>query len=517
MDLRTLITSAAHRHRQATAVVDGARRLSFRDAHERINRLANGLAGLGLRKGDRVASLQFNSHEVLEVDLACVKSGLARVLLNARAAAADHAYILADCGARALVFGPEFADDVEQLRPAVPGIEHWISTRGSGAGTVDYEALLAAATPDEPSAHVGGEDLHSLYYTSGTTGRPKGVMLVQRNWLALVRNHLIDIFPPRADDVLLHAAPMTHASGAFIIAHWIRGVPQVVLPRWDEAECLAAIQRERVTTLFLAPTMVIKLVAHPGLDRYDVSSLGNVVYGGAPMPVERLREALERFGPVFRQGYGLWEAPQLIITLPPEEHVTGGDPTRMARLASAGRPITFAEVRVVDDGGRPVAPGQRGEIVSRGDHVMLGYWQRPDATAEVLKDGWLHTGDIATVDEDGYIYVVDRKKEMIISGGSNIYPREVEEVLHTHPAVLEVAVVGVPDDTWGESVKAVLTLKPGLAATEQEILVWCRERIAGYKRPRSVEIVGELPKSAYGKILRREVREPYWQGRTRRV
>jgi acyl-CoA synthetase (AMP-forming)/AMP-acid ligase II len=517
MDLRTLVTLAARRHRTRTAVVDEGRRFTFAETQERVNRLANGLDRLGLRKGDRVASLQFNSHETIEVDLACVVGGLARVLLNARAAVDDHAYVINDCGARALVFGPEFSGLVEELRGTLPAVEHFIATRGPGPGSVEYEDLLEKSSRDEPGVTVDGEDLHSLYYTSGTTGRPKGVMLSRRNWLALVRNHLIDIFHPLVEDVLLHAAPMSHASGAFVIAHWVRGIPQVILPRWDDAACLAAIDRERVATVFLAPTMVIRLLNHPDLPRRDVSSLRNVVYGGAPMPVERLKEALDRFGPVFRQGYGLWEAPQLITTLAQEEHATGGDPRQLARLASAGRPLTFTEVRVVDEADRPVAPGERGEIVSRGDHVMLGYWQRPDATAEVLKGGWLHTGDVATVDEDGYIYIVDRKKEMIISGGSNIYPREVEEVLCTHPAVLEAAVIGIPDDTWGETVRAVVTLRPGCAATEAEILAWCRDRMAGYKRPRSAEFVTELPKSAYGKILRREVRDRYWHGRSRRV
>jgi long-chain acyl-CoA synthetase len=277
------------------------------------------------------------------------------------------------------------------------------------------------------------------------------------------------------------------------------------------------IERMRVTTIaFLAPTQ-IKMLLNGPYQSYDLSSLRCIAYGGGPMYVEDMKQAVEAFGPVLVQIYGQGEAPMTISYLRREEHVTHGDPLVERRLASAGIPRTDVEVRIVDENDREMPAGETGEIVARGSVVMAGYWDRPDATAETLRGGWLHTGDIGMMDEQGYLYLLDRKKDMIISGGNNIYPREVEEVLLRHPAIYEVAVIGIPDPLWGESVKAIVALRPGMTITEEEVHVFCRQHLASYKKPRTVEFVPELPKNAYGKILKRELREQYWQGRERRI
>jgi len=286
---------------------------------------------------------------------------------------------------------------------------------------------------------------------------------------------------------------------------------------FDPPKIFEAIQRYRATTLFLVPTMINVLLASPDRTRYDLSSLHTIFYGGAPMYVEQLQSAVSAFGPIFVQLFGQGEAPMACTSLPKEEHLAGDDPVKLKRLASAGRETTAVRVRVVNDEDREVPAGQMGEIVVRGDLVMKGYWRKPEATADTLRGGWLHTGDIGYLDSDGYLYITDRKKDMIISGGSNIYPREIEEVICRHPAVFEVAVIGIPDEKWGETVKALVVPREGMRATEAEIIEHCKRHMASYKKPQSVEFLPALPKNAYGKVLKRELRDRYWAGRQRKV
>ena len=352
----------------------------------------------------------------------------------------------------------------------------------------------------------------------GSQGFRRGVH-THRNLLAMVQIALLDLNPACPTDVLLHGAAITHGSGLSIFHHLARGAANA-LPAtrsFDPPAIFAAIERYRVTTMFMAPTMIHMLTTSGVHHRYDLSSLHTVFYGGAPMYVEQQQEALRTFGPIFCQLYGQGEAPMLCTVLPKEEHLAGDDLVKRRRLASAGRETTSMRVRVVNDDDRDVPPDTPGEIVARGDLVMKGYWNQPHATAETLRGGWLHTGDVGHLDADGYLYITDRKKDMIISGGSNIYPRELEEVICTHPAVHEVAVIGVPDPKWGENVKAVVVVRPGARVSESEIVEHCRRGLASYKKPASVDFVAELPKNAYGKILKRELREQYWTGQSRNV
>jgi acyl-CoA synthetase (AMP-forming)/AMP-acid ligase II len=291
----------------------------------------------------------------------------------------------------------------------------------------------------------------------------------------------------------------------------------VLLPGFDERMLLETIQKERITTLYLVPTMIVMLLAYPELKKYDLSSLKNIRYGASPISPDVLKRAIGVFGNIFVQGYGLTEATMPVTLLLKEDHVLDGSEKKLKRLNSIGREVYVATVRIMDESGNLLPAGQLGEIVVRSDQVMEGYWKKPEATAETLRGGWLHTRDMGYVDEDGYIYLVDRKDDMIVSGGFNIYPKEVEDVLYSHPAVLEAAVFGVPDEKWGEVVKAVISVRSGMKVTEEEIIEHCRKHLASYKKPKSVDFIKELPKSPFGKIWRRKLKEPYWQGRGRMI
>ena len=517
MNIGSLLTKTGRLHGNRLAIQYGEQQLTYAELTQRVGRLTRALQTLGVRPGDRVALVQRNGPALFETLFACFRAGAVAVPINVRLHPEEVAFICQDCEARVLVATGEYAPSAFQARKQIPELQ--LVGVESIAGALDYEKLLSAADQVTIDAEVGPDDLAWLFYTSGTTGKPKGAMLTHRNLLAMTMNYFADVYPLTPEDVVLHAAPLTHGSGLFGLPAIARGTTSVILhtPSFDPQTVFTLIQSMRVTTIaFLAPTQ-IKMLLNGPYQSYDLSSLRCIPYGGGPMYVEDMKQAVEAFGPVLLQIYGQGEAPMTISYLRREEHVTHGDPVAEQHLASAGIPRTNVEVRIVDDDDHEVATGEIGEIVARGSVVMAGYWDRPDATAETLRGGWLHTGDIGTMDAQGYLYLLDRKKDMIISGGNNIYPREIEEVLLKHPAIYEVAVIGVPDPLWGESVKAIVALRPGTTVTEEEVHALCRQHLASYKKPRIVEFVPELPKSAYGKILKRELREQYWQGRERRI
>lgn len=511
MQLGDVTHRAARYWPSRLALIDGRRRLNFAQLDERASRLAAALTSMGVRPGDRVAVQAWNRNEVVEIEIACYKGGFVKVPLNARLSADETVHTLQDSQSGILVAGPEHAAAIEARRAELPLLRQLV-TMGD-----DYEERLAGATPRSGSHAALDEDVAVLHYTSGSSGVLKAAMQTFGNRKAMLRKFLMSpLKRPVPGDLQAHVGPITHASGMNLLYLMYCGAASLLLGRFDEEELLDAIQRERVTRLFMVPTMINRLVSRDDLARWDLGSLNYVMYGAAPMAPALVEKAIKVFGPILAQGYGAGETNSMVTLLTEQDHVDAlaHNPRR---LASCGRCYGETDVRIVNAEGRDVKPGEVGEIIVRGDDIMKGYWNAPELTAEAIVDGYYRTGDLATVDDEAYIYIVDRKKEMIISGGFNIYPAEIEQVLFAHPAVFEAAAVGVPDAEWGESIKAVVVLHAGAEAAPGEILAFCAERLPGFKRPRSVDFSHGLPKNPNGKIVRRLVREPYWAGQERRV
>jgi long-chain acyl-CoA synthetase len=490
-------------HGDRTAILDGDRSLTYREFYERVVRAANALRALGVKRGDRVAALLLNSPEYLELYFACALIGAVIVPINTRWSAADVAFTLRDSESTLLALDDCFASMRSQLDH--PCTFLYAGRASCPEGMEDYAAMVAAASPQEPLGPEPDEhDLVGLFYTSGTTGGSKGVMLTHRNLYANAL-HLVVSAEMSPDWIWLHAGPMFHlADLAGVFALVMVGGGHCFIPSFDAGQFLCAVERYRVTCTLLAPTMINLVVNHPAIDRYDKSSLRYMMYGASPMPLDLLRRAMEKLGCDFMQGYGLTEASPLLTLLLPEDHNLDG-----AAVRSVGRPSIGVEVRVVDAQDRELPPGQPGEVVGRGANIMKGYWRRPEISADTLRDGWLHTGDIGMFDDQGYLYILDRKKDMIKTGGENVYSPEVESAICAHPDVLEVAVIGVPDEKWGEAIKAVVVRRQGRDLTEPQLIAHCRERMTHFKCPTSVDFVDALPKGGTGKLQKNVLRARY--------
>jgi len=519
MNLSMLLTKTARRLPDKTALIHGPKQLTYGQFNVRANRMANALGKLGIRPGDNVAILLYNTPEFYETLFACFKAGCGTVPINFRLHPKEFAFIINHSRAKAVILSQEFNASIRQVRGHIPRANHLI-TLGGGEELLDYEKLIDGAGDQIDDADVDPDDLAWLFYTSGTTGVPKGAMLTHRNLLAMTMNFYADICPGFGpDDVILHAAPLSHGSGLYGLPNIGKGALNVILESksFDPELVFQTIERHRVTNMFAAPAMVKMMVDHPAVRQYDHSSLRSVIYGGAPMLVEDLKQAVRTLGPCLVQLFGQGESPMTITYLPHRDHVFEGTMEKEKRLASAGIPRTDVEVKIFDQNDNELPPGKIGNIVTRSDLVMKGYWRNPAATAAAIRNGWLDTGDMGYLDDNGYLFIMDRSKDMIISGGENIYPREIEEVLIRHPAVREVSVIGVPDAKWGEAIKAVVALVPGQTSTQNELIAFCKEHIASYKKPKSVDFVEKLPKNNYGKILKRELRATYWKSKDRNV
>jgi long-chain acyl-CoA synthetase len=493
----------------APAIRSESGEVSYRDFNARVMKAAAALREAGLRPGDRLGALMLNCPEYLELYFAAAQAGVILVPLNIRWALPDFVFTLQDSGSRGLVIDAKFLPLLDPMRAELPGLETvFFVGDPAAAGTLHWNSAVDGADPARHEFPDPDEnDVAGIFYTSGTTGGPKGAMLTHRNLYSNAIHLLLSA--SMEGHTWLHSAPMFHlADVAALFSTTVSGGTHAFIPAFDPVVCLQAIERYKVTMTVLVPTMINMVIHHPDFDKYDVSSMKVVTYGASPMPLPLLEAARKKFGCQFRQGYGMTETSPLLTMLEPHEHdlpeIDGWLPAR-----SAGRPVMGVEIRIVDDLDRDVPVGTPGEIIARGPNVMKGYWNRPEINREVLRGGWMHTGDIGAFDSRGFVYIMDRKKDMIKTGSENVFSPEVESMLMSHPAVLEAAVIGVPHEKWGETIRAVVALRPGQSVSEDELIAWCRERMTHFKCPTSVRFVEALPKGGTGKVQKNVLRDQF--------
>jgi acyl-CoA synthetase (AMP-forming)/AMP-acid ligase II len=499
---------AAHHAPDTVAVRFQDRTLTYGELRDRCWRLSNALAKAA-QPGDRVAILAENCPQYVECYYGVPGAAMALTLLNYRLSGRELAYIIGNAEPRILVVEPKYLPTIRQIRAEIPSVERILLIGPGSEGCEDcedYDDFVAMGEPAEPQRRPSESDLCWLLYTSGTTGLPKGAMLTHHNLMAAVLNSMC-AGEAAPDEVCMFTFPQFHVAGYVMPMYHLRGWPVVLLRSFDPVTLLGNVETWGVTSTAMAPTMIAMLLEDPGTDRFDLSSLRRIGYGASSMPAEVLRKARARWPQVgFSTGFGMTELSGNVMFMSPADHNRAAD-GGLPILRSVGRQMPLARVRVVDDEGRDAAPNSPGEIVVKGDQVLSGYWRNAEATAASFFDGWFRSGDVGLWDEDGYLYIVDRKKDMILTGGENVYPREVEEILYEHPAVVEAAVLGAPDPTWGEKVVAVVCAREGQSVSGAELVAFCRERIASYKKPRHVVFVSALPRNASGKVLKRELRE----------
>ena len=497
-------------------VVFEGKRASYTQINDRINRLTNALLRLGIKKGDRTAILQVNCPQYLESYYAAAKTGAIFVPLNFRAKQDELSYMLNHAEANTLFAGEYYLDMVNAMRPQLPLVKNYISIDKKSDGFLYYEDLVNSASLEEVFTEIDDNDVTILMYTAGTTARPKGVPLTHNNFASYILGNVEPANPEIAETNLL-TVPLYHVAGMQALLAAIYGGRTLAMMRqFDTEEWLKTVHKEKATRAMLVPTMLKWVIDHPDFNKYDLSSLKVITYGAASMPLEVIKKAIELMpGVRFINAFGQTETASTITALGPEDHIITGTEEekekKLKRLASSiGRPLPDVEMTIVDEDGNELPPGEVGEIVARGPRVMSGYWKDPEKTAQSLtKEGWLRTGDIGYRDEEGYFYLVGRGDDLIIRGGENISPEEIENILYSHPKVEEAAVIGVPDPEWGQQPRAIVVLKKGETATAEEIMEFCHERLASFKQPRSIVFVDALPRNPMGKILKRVLREQY--------
>jgi fatty-acyl-CoA synthase len=503
------------------AIICGKRRWTYQEFFARLSRFSDYLKGIGIEKGDRVAILHPNCHCFLEVYYAIALRGAAAVPLNYRLSAGEIAVIMNDAGVKALIADPRFSQTVAQIRAELPTVEKIIWTGDTESALQDggqdlrYEEIVAGVSAPVSAVDVSEADIAQIYYTSGTTGRPKGVMLTHKNVTVHALGTIAEL-QLTDRDVWLHAAPLFHLADAWATwaITWVGGT-HVLVSDFDPPAVLGAMEKEKVTLTNLIPTMLNMLVNYAGVKDYDYRHLRVLLSGGAPIAPEVVRRIVETFQCDYIQTYGMTEtSPYLTLSLLKAHLLQRSREEQMRFKSKTGREFIAVELKVVTDEGREIRRDEKevGEIIVRGDTVTPGYWQLPEETARAIKNGWLYTGDMAVMDEEGYVTIVDRRKDMIVTGGENVYSTEVENALYLHPTVLECAVVGVPDDKWGEAVQAIVVLKPAAETTEEELISFCKARIARYKAPKFIVFIDALPKTGSGKIEKKVLRDKYKPG-----
>jgi long-chain acyl-CoA synthetase len=520
MTLAVLIEESYWRYATRPAIIHRGQRTTFAELGKRVHRLARVFLSFGLVPGDRVIIFLDNSPEFLETEQALFTSGLVRVALNTRLSSREVVQIANDCESRLVVTDATNAPELSTLRTDMPSVTVVVAVGGTaGDGVVPYKVVAESGPSTRPSVPMPKSDaVAALMYTSGTTGTPKGATITHHNWVSMIRNLMAELPTIYDTDLVLHAAPMSHLSGSIGTAYSAKGAAQTFLERFDSHGVLKMIEESRVTVVPSVPTMLNALTSAYESESFDLSSLCAIPYGGSAIAPQSLARAFDIFGEVLVQVYGLSEALVPLAALPPAAHHYEKGRPLPARLGSAGRVSPFVELRIVGEGGSALSKGEVGEITVRGDTVMAGYWKRPDLTAEMIDDeGWARTGDLGLLDEEGYLHIVDRKKDVIVSGGFNVYPAEVERVIAELEEVGEVVVVGTPSERWGEAVKAIVVVRPGFELAADRIIDECRRNLASYKKPVEVEFVDQLPKGSTGKILRRELRDRQWSRKERRV
>ena len=509
MVVKDIIIESARRYPNRTAVVLENTRYTFEELNNRANSLTNALLDIGIAKGDRVAILLDNCLPYAEICCASAKGGMVVIPLNSSLSKQDLAYIINDAEANTLFLGENYIDLFGSISEEIRGVRNLITIGALSGEMRNYEELVSQYPPKEPEVEIDEQDMCAMGFSSGTTGLPKGGVSTNKRWLATMMD-AISIHQLTYDDIVLIPLPLSWMY-SIMFAGFYCGCTTVVTREFDPKTILETIEREKITASLMPPFYITSFLEYPRLKEYNLSSLARIVLLGAPMPAEVLKRATEVFGNIFTQTYGTLEGGWLTF-LSPEDMILEGPPEKVRRLKSCGRRgkgLLNAEVRVVDENDNDVLPGQIGEVIARGENIIKEYWKLPQASAEAFRGGYVYSGDMATVDEEGFIYLVGRKKDVISSGAESVYPTEVEEVLHRHPAILEATVIGIPDVELGEAVKAVVVLKEGQKATEEEIMGFCRQYLASYAIPGSVEFIDRLPRTASGKILKRELKEQY--------
>jgi acyl-CoA synthetase (AMP-forming)/AMP-acid ligase II len=504
ISMQTLLDFPVRRWPEKTALIDDRGTITFAELERQAGRLARTFAAAGARPGERVAVILPNSIPFIAAEIAILRSGMVKVPLNIRFHINEVMYSLADSEPTILVCDRAYAEAVATRRAEIPSLAKIFVVGGTVSGCESYDDVAASGDSRVEPYRYSDDDPILIRYTGGTTGRPKGIVHTHRSFLEIHLDQIRELaFCDK--DVALHLGHLSHGLNFTWAAYYGAGATQILHEKFEPGRVIEDFSRHRVTCVYMVPTMVQRLLREDD-GTADVSSLRMFMYASAPMPVPVLRQAIARYGNIFTQVYTLSEAPVITTILRPEEHVdrdtAGGN-----RLASCGREVVSMELRVVDDTGADVPTGEVGEIIVRSVNNMAAYWRMPEETAKTLVDGWVHTGDMARRDADGYLYLVDRKKDIIITGAFNVYPKEVEDVLYKHPAVAQAAVIGMPDEEWGEAIKAVIVLRPGARATAEDIVQFCRGNLASYKKPRIVEFVDALPLSPVGKIMRRALRD----------
>ena len=503
---------------QGKCLIGGDKAYSYDEVQKFSYRTANKLLSLGLGKGAKGAILSINDPTAYACLFGIMRAGMVWVPVNPKNNVEENQYIMDSFDCEILFFHSTFSAVISGLVISLPKIRHFVCIDKSVDDAPFIDDWFSDVSADAPHVSLDPADLAMLSPTGGTTGRPKGVQISHRNLANFAATYMAAAnYDPACPPVNLAAAPLTHAAGVFGFPVLAQGGTIIIMTAPDIPLMLNAIEKHRVTDLFLPPTVIYRMLEETGIETRDFSSLKYFVYGAAPMSVDKLRKAITTFGPVMTQVFGQTEAPCVITIMTPSQHMKDGKPADDNRLSSCGFPTPLVDVAILDEGGRPLGDNEPGEICVKGDLVMTGYYKNPEATAAAIVDGWLHTGDVAYRDTEGFIHIVDRKKDMIITGGFNVFPQEVEQVIWSHSAVQDCAVIGVPDEKWGEAIRAVVELNPGESVSDKELIALCKEKIGSVKAPKAIDFVELLPRSSNGKVLKRTLRDQYWQGQARRI